>query len=79
MAAKMSLKTASADHRNIQDGLALLFGESALNPESEESRVVIQLPIAIIDTHPKQGRWSMDENELNWLAANIAEVRSLIR
>lgn len=77
MAAKMSLKTANADHRNLQDGLALLFGDAPQAPKSFETApgpVVIQLPLTLIDAHPKQGRWSMIQEELDWLAANIAEV-----
>lgn len=73
MAAKMSLKTAAADHQNLNDGLSLLFGASTPSPNSEESAIT-QIPIALIDTHPKQGRWSMNEDELNWLASNIAQV-----
>lgn len=73
MAAKMSLKTAAADHQNLNDGLSLLFGASTPSPNSEESSIT-QIPIALIDTHPKQGRWSMNEDELNWLASNIAQV-----
>lgn len=74
----ITLNTRKATHpqgsgqANLDAGLSLLFGGI---PTPVQNAVTIQqLPIALLDAHPKQGRWSMAEDELNWLAANIAQV-----
>ena len=35
---------------------------------------ISEVNIALLDSHPEQGQYSMDENELAWLAENIADI-----
>lgn len=39
---------------------------------------VVEISRALLDQHPNQARYSMNEEELNWLAGNIAEVGVLV-
>lgn len=66
---KVNLKAPQAG--NLNAGLSILFGG---NPPASGTSQIQQIPIHLIDSNPKQGRWSMNEDELNWLAANIAQV-----
>ena len=68
--AKMKLNTSAMQHSNLDTGLAMLFGGSTPTTGQQLENI----PINMIDTHPNQHRWSMNEDELNWLTNNIAQV-----
>lgn len=68
--AKMKLNLAATTQQNkINTGLALLFGSSEPAAKRLES-----VSLDALDAHPHQSRWSMNEDELNWLTNNIAQV-----
>lgn len=72
--AKMKLNLSSAAPQNRVDaGLAMLFGKTATDTETAAQRLET-IPLALLDAHPHQSRWSMNEDELNWLANNVAQV-----
>ena len=52
--------------------LSLLFGAAGLAPAAGGQ--IQQISLDLLDSHPRQGRWHMDDGEINWLAANIAQV-----
>lgn len=66
--AKLSLKTAAS--AGMPGTLDALFGTGI----AKETGEVTDVPLDKIDQHPKQSRWSMNEDELNWLASNIEQV-----
>ena len=66
--AKLNLKTAAS--MGMTDALDALFGTSI----AKEANEVADVSLDKIDQHPKQSRWSMNEDELNWLASNIEQV-----
>ena len=68
--AKMKLNTSAMQHSNLDTGLAMLLGGSTPTTGQQLENI----PINMIDTHPNQHRWSMNEDELNWLTNNIAQV-----
>ncbi|WP_312100558.1 ParB/RepB/Spo0J family partition protein [Pygmaiobacter massiliensis] len=53
--------------------LSMLFsGSQANNPAT--TAVIQPISIDLLEAHPDQQHWSMNEDELNWLASNIAQV-----
>lgn len=55
--------------------LSMLTGNIGNAPAKTESEQdITELDLALIDNHPQQYRWSMNEDELNWLTSNIAAV-----
>lgn len=71
---KMKLNLSTATHQNRVDaGLAMLFGKTASAAEAAVQRLE-SIPLALLDAHPHQSRWSMNEDELTWLTNNVAQV-----
>lgn len=60
-----------AQTNQLDKGLELLFGG---NMQTDKTDGVRSIPLSLIDDHPNQKRWSMNEDELNWLTNNIASV-----
>lgn len=72
--AKMKLNLSSADAQNrVDTGLAMLFGKASANVDHAVQRLET-IPLTLLDAHPHQSRWSMNEDELNWLTNNVAQV-----
>jgi ParB family chromosome partitioning protein len=69
--ASIKIKAAAASASNAD--LSMLFGAAGMPVAAGGSGQIQDVPLDKLDRHPKQGRWHMDEDEINWLANNIAE------
>jgi ParB family chromosome partitioning protein len=69
--ASIKIKTAAASASNAD--LSMLFGAAGMPAATASGAQIQEVPLDKLDKHPKQGRWHMDEDEINWLANNIAK------
>lgn len=68
--AKNGLKTRTLSAAPLDPALALLLGQA---PASNVAATQ-ELNIDLLEDHPQQSHWSMNTDELEWLAHNISQV-----